>query len=241
MAASSSSTVPKPKKVKVLTHRPRSHSIKKTAAIPDTKRIEIAEQAKAIPLASETIPAVTVEASAGPIEEFEIKNSKAEEHSKLLSAPTTTGLPRLTTAVTITPKKRSMASVLDAVLKSTNILTPPSIEAPKDNVEESREVHTASASPTYTEAEASGVKLAELAKESLHEKPTLPTPEAPSQVDSKYIVCHASGKQLFEDQIAKVQHYARDLKYPRGSLVYGGSDEVDFLYCLPDNKEIDVC
>jgi hypothetical protein len=24
-------------------------------------------------------------------------------------------------------------------------------------------------------------------------------------------------------------------------LVYGGSDEDDFLYCLPDNKEIHVC
>jgi hypothetical protein len=38
-----------------------------------------------------------------------------------------------------------------------------------------------------------------------------------------------------------VQHYAKDLKYPRGSLVYGGNDEDAFLYCLPDNKEIDVC
>jgi hypothetical protein len=38
-----------------------------------------------------------------------------------------------------------------------------------------------------------------------------------------------------------VQHYARDLKYPRGSLVYGGSDEDDFLYCVPDIKEIHVC
>jgi hypothetical protein len=38
-----------------------------------------------------------------------------------------------------------------------------------------------------------------------------------------------------------VQHYARDLKYPRGSLVYGGNDEDDFLYCLPDHKEIHVC
>jgi hypothetical protein len=34
-----------------------------------------------------------------------------------------------------------------------------------------------------------------------------------------------------------VQHYAKDLKYPRGSLVYGGNDEDDFLYCLPDSKE----
>jgi hypothetical protein len=126
-------------------------------------------------------------------------------------------------------------------LKYTNIQTPASIEAPKDNVEESREVPTVSASPTYTEAEASRVKLAELAKESLHEKPTFPTTEAPSQVDSEYIVRHASGKQLSEEEIAEVQHYARDLKYPRGSLVYGGSDEDDFLCCLPNIKEIDVC
>jgi hypothetical protein len=38
-----------------------------------------------------------------------------------------------------------------------------------------------------------------------------------------------------------VQHYARDLKYPRGYLVYGGSDEDNFLYCLPDSNEINVC
>jgi hypothetical protein len=24
-------------------------------------------------------------------------------------------------------------------------------------------------------------------------------------------------------------------------LVYGGDDEDDFLYCLPDNKEVNVC
>jgi hypothetical protein len=134
-----------------------------------------------------------------------------------------------------------MASVLDVVLKSINIPTLASIKAPKDSIEKSREVPTTSASPTYTEVEASGVKLAELAKESLHEKPTLPTPEAPSQVDLEYIVRHASGKQLSEEQIAEVLHYERDLKYPRGSLVYGGSEEDDFLYCLPDNKEINVC
>jgi hypothetical protein len=36
-------------------------------------------------------------------------------------------------------------------------------------------------------------------------------------------------------------HYAKDLKYPPGSLVFNGTDEDDFLYCLPDNKEISVC
>jgi hypothetical protein len=53
-------------------------------------------------------------------------------------------------------------------------------------------------------------------------------------------VRHALGKQLSEEQIAEAQDYARDLKYPRGSLVYGGDDRDDFLYCLPDNKEINV-
>jgi hypothetical protein len=79
-----------------------------------------------------------------------------------------------------------------------------------------------------------------LAKESLSEKPTSPMPEASSQGDLEYIVRHALGKQLSEEQIAEVQHYAKDLKYPRGSLVYERNDEDDFLYCLPDSNEINV-
>jgi hypothetical protein len=46
---------------------------------------------------------------------------------------------------------------------------------------------------------------------------------------------------LSEEQIAEAKHYARELKYPKGSLVYNGTDEDDFMYCLPDNKEISVC
>jgi hypothetical protein len=46
---------------------------------------------------------------------------------------------------------------------------------------------------------------------------------------------------LSEEEIAKAKHYARELKNPKGSLVYNGTDEDDFLYCLPDNKEISVC
>jgi hypothetical protein len=77
--------------------------------------------------------------------------------------------------------------------------------------------------------------------DSLPEKVVLPTPEVASLEDLEYIILHASGKQLTKDQIAKVQHYARDLRHPRGSLVYRGNDEDDYLYCLPNNKEIDVC
>jgi hypothetical protein len=52
---------------------------------------------------------------------------------------------------------------------------------------------------------------------------------------------HASGTKLSNEQIVEAQHYVRDLQYPRGSLVFNGDDEDDFLYCLPDNKEIHVC
>jgi hypothetical protein len=102
-------------------------------------------------------------------------------------------------------------------------------------------VAVAGASPTCAEAGHSGSKPVEQEKESLPEKLTSPIAEAPSRDDLEYIVLHASGKRLSEEQIAKVQHYTKDLKYPRGSLVYGGNDEDDFLYCLPDNKEINVC
>jgi hypothetical protein len=46
---------------------------------------------------------------------------------------------------------------------------------------------------------------------------------------------------LSEDEIVEAKHYAQELKYPKGSLVYNGTNEDDFLYCLPDNKEISVC
>jgi hypothetical protein len=39
----------------------------------------------------------------------------------------------------------------------------------------------------------------------------------------------------------EAQHYAQKLKYPKGALVFNGSGEEEFLYCLPDNKEISVC
>jgi hypothetical protein len=180
------------------------------------------------------------EASSGPTEELETKSSTAEEYPKLLSPPTMTGLPKLTTAATMTPRKRRMASVLDAVLKSTKMSAPVTTEASDDKIEDVMEMVAASASSIHVEAGPFGATPVELVKESLPEKPTSPAPEEPSHGDLDYIVWHASGKQLSEEQTAEAQHYAKDLKYPRGPLVYGGDDEDDFLYCLPDNKEINV-
>jgi hypothetical protein len=69
---------------------------------------------------------------------------------------------------------------------------------------------------------------------------TTPLLETAPVGNHDFIIRHASRKQLTKEQIAEVQHYAKDLRYPRGSLVYGGSDEDDFIYCLPHNGEIDV-
>jgi hypothetical protein len=65
-------------------------------------------------------------------------------------------------------------------------------------------------------------------------------PEAPSEY-SDYIIRHASGKRLSEEEIFEAKHYARELKYPKGALVFNGTDEDDFLFCLSDNKELSVC
>jgi hypothetical protein len=65
------------------------------------------------------------------------------------------------------------------------------------------------------------------------------TLEAPSE-GFDYIVRHALGKRLSEEEISKAKHYARELQYPKGALVFNGTTEDDFLYYLPDNKELSV-
>jgi hypothetical protein len=72
------------------------------------------------------------------------------------------------------------------------------------------------------------------------EKAKSPIPEALAE-DTDYIVRHASGKKLSKEEILEAKHYAQRLKYPKVPLVFNGSNEDDFLYCLLDNKEISVC
>jgi hypothetical protein len=80
----------------------------------------------------------------------------------------------------------------------------------------------------------------EMTEQILAEETDTAAPEASSEVFD-YIVRHASGKKLSEEEIFEANHYARELKYPKGALVFNGTDEDDFLYCLPDNKEFSVC
>jgi hypothetical protein len=152
------------------------------------------------------------------------------------------GLTWTTIVPATTPRKgMRMASVLDAVLRPSKMATPAPTRVSEDKVEELEETIATSATPDCTKAEPLETRPTEQIIESLPEKLSLPIPEAASVEDLDFIICHALGKQLTQRQIVEAQHYAKELKYPRGSLVYKGDEENDFLYCLPDSKEIDVC
>jgi hypothetical protein len=196
---------------------------------------KLIERIEAAPLAIETAPVMPIEASADPVKEP--GSEKATEQPKVL----VTTLPKLLTTATTTPRKRRMASVLDAVLESVKMPTLASTEASGGKTEDAREVVTIRFSFVHAEARPLEVALVKLVGESVLEKPASPALEAPPQGDLNYIVRHASGKQLSAEQMAETQHYDKELKYPQGSLVYGGDNEDDFLYCLPDSKEVNVC
>jgi hypothetical protein len=79
----------------------------------------------------------------------------------------------------------------------------------------------------------------EATEQILSEQTATPTPEASSEI-LDYIVQHASRKRLSEKEKREAQFYAQKLKYPKGALIFNSSGEEDFLYCLPDSKEIYV-
>jgi hypothetical protein len=162
-----------------------------------------------------------------------MKLEKAAKQLKALSPPCTTELPKPSSIPTTTPRKRRMASMLDAVMESMKTSTPASAEAPSTEGKVSKKsneagivqtIYETGPSEVPTEARPSKSAPMILEKEGASEKSKSPAPEAPAK-ELEFIVRHASGKQLSEEQIAEAKQYAKD----------------DFLYCLPDNKEIYVC
>jgi hypothetical protein len=102
VVASAISTTPKPKKVKVLTHHP--------------KRIETAEEPRPAEGSSavESSHLATAKARVESTEEPKLKI--AAEQSKALSSLQETELPKVQKIASVSPKRRRMASVLDAVM-----------------------------------------------------------------------------------------------------------------------------
>jgi hypothetical protein len=146
-----------------------------------------------------------------------------------------------------------MANVLDAVLESTKALSPALTRKVVEAVRAQAETDTkqAEVEATKTQAKTEAGPSAPAATKPIAPEEEMAGQTAPKKVETAapealienidYIVQHASGKKLSEDEIVEVRHYAQKLKYPKGALVFNGSNEDDLLYCLPDNKQISVC
>jgi hypothetical protein len=137
--------------------------------------------------------------------------------------------------------------VLDAVMETTKALTPAPTKKVVEAVKVQAEAEAGPSVPIETKAVAPKDKAEQqtpdtgmAAGQDMIEKAKSPAPEAPAE-DVDYIIRHALGKKLSKEEILEARHYAQKLKYPKGALVFNGTDEDDFLYCLLDNKEISVC
>jgi hypothetical protein len=232
------------------------HGCDKTAILPKfgegTSSTAGTEQTTPVGLSAKKSTEVPKVPVAEPAEAKEEAAKKPELEKvivppEILSPQAEAELPKVTKAPATTPKRRRMASVLDAVMETTRALTP----APTKKVAEAatacaeteaRPSVPAKAEPAATKqrAEQEFPDTSTTVKKDVAEKAKSPAPEAPFE-NLDFIVRHASGKRLSEEEIAEVKHYARELKYPKGALVFNGTNKDDFLYCLPDNKEISIC
>jgi hypothetical protein len=186
-------------------------------------------------------------------EEPKIEGTKMLE---ILSPSAEVTVPKAQKGFAATPKRRRMANVLD-VLETVKALS----STPSGKISDASKMQTeAETKPTEIEAaviqasaEAGPSELAEkkpseieeraieekATEQVLPEKVATPAPKALKE-SIDYIIRHASGKVLSKEEKREAQHYAQKLKYPKGALVFNGSGEEDFLYCLPDNKEISI-
>jgi hypothetical protein len=266
--ASPAEPVPKAtgKKMKVLTHRSRyiEPAVVHEFGGEASSAAEIRETIP--PMHRTEEPAImpkapSVELVETKVDQDKAEKSKTEEVTKMLeilSPLTEATMPKTQKSSATTPKRRRMANVLDVVLETAKTLNPaPSrkiVEASKAQLEVETKQAEVKATIIETETEAgpsepAEIEAAEIKEKATEEKATeqissekvaTPTPGALKE-SLDYIIRHASGKGLSQEEKREAQHYAQKLKYPKGALVFNGSGEEDFLYCLPDNKEISVC
>jgi hypothetical protein len=240
-SAAPSEPAPKRKRVKVLTHRPRYIELATVLEFAgETSSATEAKKSTPLPETEELVEVPTTE----KIEEPRTGEAKTLE-VLCPSAKIETG--KSQKGPTVTPKRKRMVNVLDVLetIKSSSITPKKTVETSKVPTEsfvaeaskQQFETEAGPSEPTKTKPlEAEEIKMSEPI---LVEEIDTAAPKAPSKI-CDYIVRHASGKKLSEEEIFEANHYARELKYPKGALVFNGTDEDDFLYCLPDNKELSV-
>jgi hypothetical protein len=245
-SAVSSEPAPKRKKVKVLTHRPR---FIEPATVPEF----VGETSSATKAKEPALAQKTEELTATPkVEKIEEPRAEGTITSEILSPSAGVEVQKTQKGLAVTPKRKRMVNVLDVLetIKSSSFTPRKIAEAPKTQIETTASEAEATQRQAETEAGPSEPakektletrdKETEATEQILAEKTTTATPEAFSEA-LNYILRHASGKKLTEKEKREAQFYAQKLKYPKGALIFNGSGEEDFLYCLPDSKEISVC
>jgi hypothetical protein len=131
-AASAITAVPKSKKVKVLTHRPRyiepavvPEFGEGTSSTAETKQAAPIAKSAEEPIVVLKVPTIgPAKAKDGAAEEPIVE--KTVKMPEILSPSAGAELPKVQKAVVATPKRRRMASVLDAVIETMKALTPAS-------------------------------------------------------------------------------------------------------------------
>jgi hypothetical protein len=257
-SAAPSEPAPKRKRVKVLTHRPRYIE---PATVPEfageTSSATEAKEPTLLPEIKELAEVPVTEKMEEPKTEEAKTSAEGVKISEILSPSGEIEVAKIKKGPTVTPKRKRMVNVLDVLetIKSSSITPKKTAETSEASAEAS--VAEASKQQTGTEAgpseptkvkplETEETKIAKATEKMKMSEPILveeidtAAPEAPSKIYD-YIVRHASGKKLSEEEVFEANHYAKELKYPKGALVFNGTNEDDFLYCLPDNKELSVC
>jgi hypothetical protein len=245
-----SEPAPKRKKVKVLTHRPRFIEPAvvpefggETSSATETKEPAPTQKIEEPPAMPKTSSAKIAEPKADNIEEIVVKGTKILE---VTSPSAEVTVPKAQKDLRATPKRKRMVNVLDALETIKTSSTPrKTAETPKTQSETILSEAEATKSQAETEAgpsEPANEKSLEIGEKETEKEATEKNfPEKTSSEALDYFVRHASGKRLSEEERREAQYYARKLKYLKGALIFNGSGEEDFLYCLPDSKEISVC
>jgi hypothetical protein len=250
---------PKGKKLKVLTHRPRYIE---PVAVPEFggEASSAAEPRELVPPTQKAEePAIIPKVPSAELAESKTDKDKAEESNieetkvlKILSPSSEVTPPKAQKSSATTPKRRRMANVLDVLETIKTLNSTPSrkiVEASKAQTEAETKPAEIEAAAIQADTEAGPLESSEtepvVIEEKAREQVASERAEAPASEASKestdYIIRHALGKRLSQVEELEALHYAQKLKYPKGALVFIGSGEEDFFYCLPDSKEISVC
>jgi hypothetical protein len=149
---------------------------------------------------------------------------------EILSPPTEVTVSKVQKGSAATAKRRRMTNVLDVVLETTKTLSPALTrnvaEASKAQPEADTKHTEVEAAIIQAETEARPLVPTEMECADLKEKSTkriatekieAPGPEA-SNKSIDYIIRHASGKVLSQEEMLEAQHYAQKIEISEGGV-----------------------